>query len=154
MSNKHAKLGSLPKKERNRYIQLLTNDPTDFKKSIIRQVYEGADGDSLAYMDGRDAETGEIVPLIVGLDAEITESGEQKFTIYPIARLFVSPAEMMKYEPPDGRGNYVSKSSDGDYHVGESGAEEAEGSPEGLDEEQGLSLSGALLGRPDDSAVH
>jgi hypothetical protein len=88
--------------ERERVLKLLTNELTDLKKSTLRVILQGCEYDEIGYMDGRDSATGEIVPLLVGLQPD----GNGSFTIYPIARLYLKQ-DIPEFEPPDGRGNYI-----------------------------------------------
>lgn len=108
MSNKHVKL----KYEKERVLKLLTNEMTDLKKMTLKMIVQAADYDELGYMDGRDPTTGEIVPLLVGLEP----NGAGSFTIYPIARFYLG-SEIPEFEPPDGRGNYIAKSADGTHRA-------------------------------------
>ena len=116
MSNKHTKL----KYEKERVLKLLTNEMTDLKKNTLKMIVQAADYDELGYMDGRDPATGEIVPLLVGLEP----NGNGSFTIYPVARFFFG-ADIPEFEPPDGRGNYITKATDGAFHADGSEPERA-----------------------------
>lgn len=113
------KLGRNKPAERERVLKLLTNDITDLKKMTLKMIIQAADYDELGYMDGRDPDTGEIVPLLVGLEPNENNS----FTIYPIARFYVG-SQIPEFEPPDGRGNYIAKSLDGAFRGGDSTEEE------------------------------
>jgi len=165
VANKHVKLGRGPKKEIERALKLLTNEPTELKKSTLRIMYQACDFEELAYMDGRDPATGEIVPLLIGLQVE----ADGQYSIYPVARLYMGK-DIPDFEPPDGRGSYIKRDSgDGAFHNDEvpnnDGTEpegneplatpigefiQAEsGTPEGLDEAN----VEAELGGHDDSAL-
>lgn len=95
---------------------LLTNELTDLKKFMIKSIVQAADYDELAYMDGRDPDTGEIVPLLVALE----NNGNNNVSVYPIARFYVG-RDIPQFELPDGRGNYTPANP-----------VEAEGTPEGI----------------------
>lgn len=92
---------------------ILTNEKNPFKPQLLQMLYQAVEYRQVAYMDGMDPETGEIVPLLVGIE-------HQKDGIavrVPLARLLGSDAP--NYLIPDGEGNYVSGPS-----------EEEEGTPE------------------------
>lgn len=83
---------------------VLTNERTQFKANQIMMFYKASSLGQLAYMDGMDPETGEIVPLLVGL--EPTENDTQ-FKVYPLAKLISNLQEIKNYLVPDGSGNYI-----------------------------------------------
>ena len=70
---------------------------------MLLMLYKAVSMAQLAYMDGMDPETGEIHPLLVGLEG--TQDG--KFNVYPLARLFNKLDAIPAYLTPDGEGNYV-----------------------------------------------
>lgn len=109
------------KTERERVLKLVTNEPTQFKKEYLRVIIQGMEFDEIGYMDGRDPNTGEIVPLLVAFEPS---EAEGQFNIYPLARLYMG-ADMTAFEVPDGRGNYISQPADGT--AGEEEARTAEG---------------------------
>lgn len=117
-------------------IMVLSNDPTEFKIRTIELLYQSISMGQLAYMDGKDAETGEIVPLLVGLNPVTDERVE----IYPIAKLLINNADTAtKYLVPNGTGEYTEPDSDNavDFACAElvpadAGEEEA-GQAQGLD---------------------
>lgn len=82
---------------------VLTNDRTKLKADTILMFYKAATLGQLGYMDGKDPDTGEIVPLLVGL--EPTENDTQ-FKVYPLARLINKSTEIIPYLVPDGVGGY------------------------------------------------
>lgn len=81
---------------------ILTNEPNQMKVNILQLLYQSAHMQQLAYMDGMDPDTGEIVPLLVGM--EPTEDNQVR--LYPLARLFTKASEIKTYLTPDGQGSY------------------------------------------------
>jgi len=81
---------------------VLTNEITEFKGNVLRLFYQAAEMRQLAYMDGMDPDTGEIVPLLVGL--EPTADGQ--FNVAPLAKLISKSQEIIHYLVPDGNGSY------------------------------------------------
>lgn len=109
-------------------LMILTNERTPFKGNMMKMIYQAVSLGQLAYMDGKDEETGEIVPLLVGL--EPTED-LHKFAVYPLAKIFVKGEEMRTYLVPDGVGGYFDarandSGSDSLAAAPDSGAAEAE----------------------------
>ena len=97
MSNKNQlSAGEIP-------LMILTNERTPHKANMIMMLYKACSLAQLAYMDGMDPETGEIVPLLVGLGP--TEDG--KFNVYPLARIFNKVDGIPQYLVPDGHGSYI-----------------------------------------------
>lgn len=84
-------------------LMVMTNKPTSFKGNMLLMLYKAVGMGQLAYMDGLDPDTQEIVPLLVGL--EPTENGQ--FAVYPLAKIFTKGDELVKtYHVPDGKGGY------------------------------------------------
>lgn len=102
MSRKTKKKAEIP------YL-VLTNEITEFKANNLKMFYKAAALKQLAYMDGKDPVTGEIVPLLVGL--EPTENATQ-FKVYPLARLISKASEIINYMVPDGTGGYFADAPD------------------------------------------
>ena len=117
MANRHTK-----KKEEIPLI-LLTNDRKQFKADQLIMFYKAASLAQLAYMDGLDPDTNEIVPLLVGL--EPTE-GNTQFKVYPLAKLISKHDDIKNYLVPDGNGKYV------DYSLPQEEAGQAEESGSSL----------------------
>ena len=88
---------------------LMTNEPTELKLKTLELLYQSLAYGQLAYMDGKDPETGAIIPLLVGLQPE----ENNKVSIYPLAKL-ITKEDKTNYLIPDGKGNYTS------VNVGES----------------------------------
>lgn len=86
----------------NAQYYVLSNNPTELKIKTLEMLYDSIGYGQLAYMDAKDAETGEIIPLLIGLDP--TDDG--KFKLFPLAELVMGNALQRKYLVPDGRGNY------------------------------------------------
>lgn len=81
-------------------ICIVSNNPTPFKATQIQLLYQAAFTHQLAYMDGMHPDTGEIVPLLVGIEPE-TEA------IHPLAVLLNKHTDdIPNYLVPDGRGSY------------------------------------------------
>jgi len=126
-------------------VMILTNERTPFKAQQILMLYKAASMAQLAYMDGMHPETGEIVPLLVGL--EPTENATQ-FKVYPLATLIDKLSDIPQYLVPDGQGGYM------DYRVkeatdelpqpfGDEGTEKEGPAPEGQGSSDG---DGGTLG--------
>jgi hypothetical protein len=99
------------------YVQILSNEPNELKLHTMEIIYNSINNGQLAYMDAKDPETGEIIPLLVGLDP--TSNG--KFKIYPVAQLLIGASNLPKYLVPDGTGSYYdADSEESDYSSGES----------------------------------
>jgi hypothetical protein len=113
------------------YVQILSNDPNELKLHTMEIIYNSINNGQLAYMDAKDPGTGEIVPLLVGLDP--TSNG--KFKIYPVAQLLIGVSNIPKYLVPNGAGEYYD-TSDSDGIISTVGDEEESGTPEGLDKNQ------------------
>lgn len=84
-------------------LMVLTNERTPMKGNMLMMLYKAASVGQLAYMDGMDPDTGDIVPLIVGL--EPSEDGT-KSNIWPLAKIIGKSAEIKNYLIPDGVGGY------------------------------------------------
>lgn len=93
------------KNEEEVQLVLMTNDRQQFKVSTLQVIYQAADYRQLAYMDGMDPDTGEIVPLLVGLE---TLSDEQ-FNVWPLAIILNKSKQIKNYLVPNGRGDYVDR---------------------------------------------
>ena len=84
----------------------ISNEPSESKINILQIIYQSVYSGQLAYMDGMDPDTGEIVPLLVGLDP--TGDGT-KVSVYPLADIrMLTNKNITQYLVPDGRGNYQS----------------------------------------------
>ncbi len=106
---------------------MMTNERTPQKAQMMFMLYQAAETAQLAYMDGMDPESGEIHPLLVGL--EPTPGGE--FRVWPLARLINKVDSIPKYMVPDGEGNYI------DYGVtGESAGSDDAGTSLAFPEEE------------------
>lgn len=115
-------------------VLVMSNDPTALKIRTIELIYDSIARGQLAYMDGKDTETGEIVPLLVGLNPV----SDTKYEIYPIAKLLIGPDARANYLVPDGNGSYTEPAPDNsvdlDLRALDADSEESEGQAEGLDE--------------------
>ena len=84
-------------------LMFLTNERTPYKANMLLMLYKAAETAQLGYMDGLHPETGEIHPLLVGI--EPTENGQ--FRVHALARIFNNLDEIPQYLMPDGNGNYL-----------------------------------------------
>lgn len=83
-------------------VVVMTNEPNPIKTQFIEILHQAALNGQLGYMDGKDPDTGEIVPLLVGIERE-----GSMIRAYPIAHAFLKVEEMKNYLAPDGQGNYL-----------------------------------------------
>lgn len=114
------------------FIQILSNEPNELKLHTMEIIYNSVSYGQLGYMDGKDPETGEIVPLLVGLDP----TSDGRFKIYPVARLLMGVPELPKYLVPDGTGKYFNERDTDGIAISGGDSEEESGPPEGLDKNQ------------------
>jgi hypothetical protein len=90
-------------------LMILTNERTPFKGNMMKMIYQACSVGQLGYMDGKNAETGEIVPMLVGLEP----TGDlHKFAVYPLAKIFVKGEDVVTYLVPDGVGGYFDAGTD------------------------------------------
>jgi hypothetical protein len=108
---------------------VLSNDPTEQKLQTMELLYASLAFGQLGYMDGQIEETGEIVPLLIGLQP--TEDGN--FRIYPIAQLFSKQDKLVDYLVPDGTGSYRKIPTGTPVNLIGSTDQEESGPPEGFD---------------------
>lgn len=113
--------------EDTQFIPILSNEPNELKLHTLELIYNSVAYGQLGYCDGKDPVTGEIVPLLVGLDPLPDGSG---FAIYPVARI-LGKNDPLNYLVPDGIGNY--QSADGDGAIVRLAGEAESGPPEGFD---------------------
>lgn len=97
-------------------LMVLTNERTAFKGKMLMMIYQGAAMAQLAYMDGQDPDTGEIVPLLVGLEPEGTEG---KFNVWPLAKIISKTEGFKRYLVPDGKGGYFDAGTDPEKEEGQ-----------------------------------
>ena len=121
-------------------ILLISNEPTEFKARTLELIYESIALGQLGYMDGKDGDTGEIVPLLVGLKPV----SDTRYEVYPIARLLINKDDHANYLVPNGAGDYSRPDPDNSIELGaveesfiEFGTSSEEGSwpAEGLDKQ-------------------
>jgi hypothetical protein len=84
-------------------LMFITNDRTPFKANMLMMIYKAVGMGQVGYMDGLHPETGEIHPLLVGI--EPTEDGQ--FRVHALAKIFNKLDEIPQYLMPDGNGNYI-----------------------------------------------
>lgn len=121
-------------------ILVMSNEPTALKIKTIELIYDSIALGQLAYMDGKDTETGEIVPLLVGLNP----ISDTKYEIYPIAKLLINKADHANYLVPNGAGEYTTPDADNavDLDVRPISADgEEEGETEGLNQAESRTLN-------------
>ena len=86
---------------------VVTNDNNPIKRDFLAILHQAALHNQLGYMDGMDPDTGEIVPLLVGV--EHLEDG--KMQLYPLAHAFLETDKLKNYLVPDGNGSYFCQNS-------------------------------------------
>lgn len=86
---------------------VITDDNNPIKRSLMENIVLSINTNQLGYVDGKDPETGEVVPLLVGIDR--SEEGMQ---LFPIARVFLDPNEMKRFLVPDENGNFTDHTED------------------------------------------
>lgn len=134
MPNRHRTAAKNKKKDQ---VQLLviSNEPTEMKLSTLEMIYRSIDTGQLAYMDAKNKETGEVAPLLVGL--EFTSDGKVK--PYPLAKLLTGLDAQDEYLVPNGQGGYISLDEPvelGVRDLGDPAPETEGGETEGLDKNQ------------------
>lgn len=85
-------------------IMLLTNERSPMKAHMMMMLYRAAELGQLGYMDGKNPETGEIVPLLIGIEPN---SDNTQMRVFPIGRIFTDMTDMPAYLTPDGQGGYM-----------------------------------------------
>lgn len=83
-------------------LHLLSNEPTEYKEALLRMFYAGVLQNTMGYADARVIETGEIVPMLVGLEYSVLSGKVESF---PLA-LIIPAGDSVKYELPNGYGGY------------------------------------------------
>jgi len=83
-------------------LMLMTNEPNEDKLRFMELLYQAMSVGQVAYMDGKDPDTGEVVPLIVGIQPE----ANNLVSIYPLAKIIKPEDESVNYHVPDGAGAY------------------------------------------------
>lgn len=81
---------------------VVSNDANPIKRQFLAILHQAALHNQLGYMDGMDPDTGDIVPLLVGV--ERLDEGKMKF--YPLAAAFLDADKLKNYLVPDGNGKY------------------------------------------------
>lgn len=89
-----------------RDIVIMSTDNNPIKQQLMEAIHTSAYTNQLGYLDGMDPDTGQIVPLLVGVDRD--KDGGMSF--YPIAQLFLSTSELKRYLTPDMHGSWVDNS--------------------------------------------
>lgn len=82
---------------------VIANDNNPVKRQLLENIHASSFTNQLGYLDGMDPDTGEIVPLLVGIDRD----DEGNMSLFPIAKLFLSSAELKTYLAPDQYGNFI-----------------------------------------------
>lgn len=85
---------------------VIATDTNPIKRQLLQAILQSAYTNQLGYLDGMDPDTGDIVPLLVGIDR--AEDGT--FRCYPIAKLFLKADELKAYLTPDDHGNFINQS--------------------------------------------
>lgn len=87
----------------NDKLVIASNDRNPIKAQFIATLHQAALHNQLGYMDGKDPETGEIVPLLCGV--EFNEDGSPK-QLWPLGIVFLNGEGLKNYLAPDGDGKY------------------------------------------------
>jgi hypothetical protein len=86
---------------------VFSNDKTEEHLNVLRgllkMVYHTVLTNKLAIMEAKDETTGEVVPVLVGV-----EQNEEGISCYPLFRP-ITDTDAGKYSAPDGSGNYVGR---------------------------------------------
>lgn len=85
---------------------IATNNPNPIKADFIRLLHNAALHNQLGYMDGMDPDTGDEVPLLVGV--EYDDEGNPK-QLWPLAIAFIDGSKLKNYLAPDGNGSYYNQ---------------------------------------------
>jgi hypothetical protein len=87
-------------------IMILTNEiGNQAKANMILMVYKAVQMGQLGFMDGLNPDTGDIEPLLVGIEPKADDP--RQFNVYPLARIFSKLEGIPQYLMPDGQGNYL-----------------------------------------------
>jgi hypothetical protein len=87
------------------YWPMMSNSPTNSAYQRLELFYKGAAENTIGWMDALNTDTGNVEPLLVGIDID-PETGETQ--TFPIARIFGSYDESKGYLAPDGKGGWIS----------------------------------------------
>lgn len=82
-------------------LNVLSNDPSEYKYSLLQMFYDGAFLNQIGYMDAKHKTTGEIHRVLVGMQPNDKGSVDA----FPIARLLEAD-EVQQYLAPDSKGGY------------------------------------------------
>lgn len=85
---------------------IASNDRNPIKAQFIATLHQAALHNQLGYMDGMDPDTGQVVPLLCGV--EYGEDGKPK-QLWPLGIVFLQGEAIKNYLAPDGNGNYYSQ---------------------------------------------
>lgn len=89
---------------------IFTNDQTNpFLQQILHAFYDGVLNNKLGVMQAKDAESGDLVTLLVGL----VRTEEGGINCFPLAKILDGNAAE-KYLAPDGNGGWVGEEKDGE----------------------------------------
>lgn len=88
---------------------IASNDRNPMKEQFIQALHQAALHCQLGYMDGMDPDTGEITPLLVGV--EYNEAG-QPCKLWPLGTVFLTADNLKNYLVPDGNGQYFNQNAD------------------------------------------
>lgn len=93
----------------NKQLVIASNDRNPIKESFIQTLHMAALNCQLGYMDGMDPDTGDIIPLLCGV--EYGEEGKP-VKLWPLAIAFLDGTKLKNYLVPDGNGNYFNQNRD------------------------------------------
>lgn len=106
--NNLEKISPVAKKNKHIPIVIMTNDRNPIKANLMFSLYNTVKAGRLGYMDGMDPDTGDIVPMLVGIEPS-PDGTVHANNVYPLAILVRSDYESFKYWIPDGAGNYCKR---------------------------------------------
>lgn len=103
MKKKNYRVEKIAKKGPATMLNVMANDPTEAMFGKLRMFYQGCFENSVAYMEGMDSVTGELVEVLVGY--ETIPGSDGLVDVYPLARL-LTMEEGNKIILPTGDGGY------------------------------------------------
>jgi len=99
-----SKKGKSKAKLKKAPLVIMTNDRNPAKVEMLQMMYKAFSLGQVGLVDGMDPDTGEIQPMLAGIEMV---NGEL-VGVYPLAVLLQSLDEISRILIPDGQGNYVS----------------------------------------------
>ncbi len=81
---------------------LASNHPNPHKESLLQMFYMGVYENDICYLDAKNKETGEIVPML----AAVNKRKDGTFDGYLPLAILIGHEEAVKYQAPDGKGGW------------------------------------------------